>query len=104
MGETLAPIVTADGVAQAVPRRRVWRRGTVQILATGIPLLLLAIAALAAPFLPVPDAGAIDLSSSLAPPVWLDGGSWDHLLGTDQLGRDLGTRLLWGARLTLLIA
>jgi len=93
-----------DGVAAAVPRRHVWHRGTVQILATGIPLLLLAVAAVAAPWLPIPDAGAIDLSSSLSPPVWLDGGSWDHLLGTDQLGRDLATRLLWGARLTLLIA
>jgi peptide/nickel transport system permease protein len=104
MGETLASAVNADGVAPAVPRRRVRHRGTVQILATGIPLLLLTVAALSAPWLPIPDAGAIDLSSSLSPPVWADGGSWDHVFGTDQLGRDLGTRLLWGARLTLLIA
>jgi len=104
MGEALSPAAKADSAASTAPHRRVRHPGTVQVLATGIPLLLLAAAAVAAPWLPIPDAGAIDLGSSLSPPVWADGGGWDHVLGTDQLGRDLGARLLWGARLTLLIA
>lgn len=39
----------------------------------------------------------------LAPPVWSEGGSWRFLLGTDDLGRDMVSRLLYGARVSLLI-
>lgn len=38
------------------------------------------------------------------PPVWLEGGDSAHLLGTDQLGRDLLSRIIHGARTSLLIA
>jgi dipeptide transport system permease protein len=37
----------------------------------------------------------------LAPPIWLDGGTWTHPLGTDELGRDLLSRLLYGGRVSL---
>lgn len=40
----------------------------------------------------------------LAPPVWMDGGSWNFILGTDDLGRDILSRLIFGARLSLLIS
>ena len=39
----------------------------------------------------------------LTPPVWLEGGQWQFLLGTDELGRDLLSRLIEGSRLSLLI-
>ena len=39
----------------------------------------------------------------LAPPVWSTGGSWRFILGTDDLGRDMVARLLYGARVSLLI-
>lgn len=39
----------------------------------------------------------------LTPPVWLEGGTWQFILGTDELGRDLLSRLIQGARLSLLI-
>ena len=39
----------------------------------------------------------------LAPPVWQEGGSWRFLLGTDDIGRDMFSRLVHGARLSLLI-
>jgi peptide/nickel transport system permease protein len=102
MGETLSPQLKRDGANAAT--RRLRRPGTTQTVATGIPLILLAAAAIVAPWLPIPDAGATDLGSALAPPVWAAAGTWDHVLGTDQLGRDLAARLLWGARLTLVIA
>ena len=38
-----------------------------------------------------------------APPVWMDGGSWHFVLGTDGLGRDLLSRLIYGARISLFI-
>lgn len=39
----------------------------------------------------------------LAPPAWLNGGSMTHLLGTDDVGRDILSRLMYGARLSLLV-
>jgi dipeptide transport system permease protein len=41
--------------------------------------------------------------STLQPPVWSAGGDWRFVLGTDPLGRDILTRLLYGTRLSLLI-
>jgi dipeptide transport system permease protein len=39
----------------------------------------------------------------LRPPVWMQGGSWKFLLGTDDVGRDILSRLMYGARLSLLV-
>lgn len=39
----------------------------------------------------------------LAPPAWMDGGSWQFVLGTDDVGRDILSRLIYGARLSLLV-
>ncbi|PQM84368.1 dipeptide ABC transporter permease DppC, partial [Klebsiella quasipneumoniae] len=37
----------------------------------------------------------------LAPPAWQDGGTWAHLFGTDDVGRDVLSRLMYGARRSL---
>lgn len=39
----------------------------------------------------------------LTPPVWEEGGAWEFILGTDDVGRDLLSRLMYGARLSLLV-
>ncbi|MFC0322529.1 dipeptide ABC transporter permease DppC [Gallibacterium melopsittaci] len=39
----------------------------------------------------------------LLPPAWIDGGTWNHILGTDDVGRDILSRLIYGARLSLFI-
>ncbi|OTA19120.1 peptide ABC transporter permease [Xenorhabdus beddingii] len=39
----------------------------------------------------------------LTPPVWQEGGSWQFILGTDDVGRDILSRLMYGARLSLLV-
>lgn len=39
----------------------------------------------------------------LHPPVWQEGGSWSYILGTDDVGRDVLSRLMYGARLSLLV-
>ncbi|HXE17706.1 MAG TPA: ABC transporter permease [Stellaceae bacterium] len=50
------------------------------------------------------DPTAIDLMAPRKPPVWLDGGSWQYVLGTDQFGRDLLSRLMEGCRVALIVA
>lgn len=50
------------------------------------------------------DPTTIDLMAPRKPPVWLDGGSWQYVLGTDQFGRDLLSRLMEGCRVALIIA
>ena len=44
-----------------------------------------------------------DLANRLIPPAFMEGGSTDHLLGTDQIGRDYLARLVYGARISMLI-
>ncbi len=39
----------------------------------------------------------------LRPPMWMDGGSWTYILGTDDVGRDILSRLIHGARLSLFV-
>lgn len=60
-------------------------------------LVLVAALALAAPFLPLPDPSVSDYSAVAAPP------SWQHWLGTDAIGRDIASRLVWGARISLAV-
>jgi peptide/nickel transport system permease protein len=83
-------------------RRRIWRRARWPYLSGGI-LVMFVLAGAIGPFLAPYESEAIDLSAALEPPV-LFGGSWDHILGTDQLGRDIFSRLIDGARISLLVA
>src|SRR4051794_25898016 len=59
--------------------------------------------AIFAPMLAPHDPFAQDLGRRLVVPVWMDGGSSANLLGTDQLGRDYLARLIYGARISMLI-
>ncbi|WP_367716559.1 ABC transporter permease [Nitratireductor sp. GISD-1A_MAKvit] len=68
-------------------------------------VVLTAIIAMAvfAPLIAPHDPAAQSIAHRLTPPVWLERGVWAHPLGTDHLGRDVLSRIIWGARLTLLI-
>jgi peptide/nickel transport system permease protein len=66
-------------------------------------LALLLICAIFAPLVAPHDPAAQSLSNRLRPPVWSEGGSWDHVLGTDYLGRDLLSRIIYGSRISLLV-
>jgi len=63
---------------------------------------LLVLVALFAPFIAPHDPYAQDLTMRMKPPVFM-GGTMEHLLGTDHLGRDYLSRLIYGARVSLLI-
>ncbi|MDP3977155.1 MAG: ABC transporter permease subunit [Pseudomonas sp.] len=66
-------------------------------------MIVLVICALFAPWLAPFDPSEQFREFMLTPPAWLEGGQWQFLLGTDELGRDLLSRLIHGARLSLLI-
>src|SRR5690606_27612363 len=59
--------------------------------------------ALLAPLLAPHDPYAQDLTRRLVPPIWHEKGVWANPLGTDNLGRDYLSRILYGARISLLI-
>ena len=72
-----------------------------------IPALIivaLIVAAIAAPLIAPHSPTEQSLPDKLLPPAWQEGGSARHLLGTDVLGRDVLSRLLYGARVSLTVA
>ena len=72
-----------------------------------IPLIIIGVMVFAAVFAPIlaPYSPTKQtLSNKLLPPAWQEGGTTDHLLGTDVLGRDLLSRLIHGARVSLIVA
>jgi peptide/nickel transport system permease protein len=66
-------------------------------------LFLVVCSALLAPHLAPHDPNAQDINNRLKPPVWDSKGSWTHLLGTDHLGRDILSRLIYGSRISLIV-
>lgn len=71
----------------------------------GIALLLLVVTcALLAPVLAPYDPLEQSLATRLQPPAWMRGGDSRHPLGTDHLGRDILSRIIYGARVSLLVA
>jgi len=64
---------------------------------------LFVLAALFAPQLAPFDPNATNLRARQVPPAWIDGGSAQNLLGTDQLGRDILSRLIFGTRVALIV-
>ena len=67
-------------------------------------LVILALAAITAPILAPYHPVRGDLGARATPPFWQEGGSMDHVLGTDQQGRDILTRMMYGARVSLTFA
>jgi peptide/nickel transport system permease protein len=101
--------VSAPAAApSAAPLRRPsggwWRslRQDRMALAGAVVLAVLAVLAVFGPLLEPHDPAATDLYARYAPPVFA-GGGWDHVLGADGLGRDVLSRVIAGARMTLFI-
>lgn len=79
---------------------------SIRQLAFGLGVVIVAVVAIMAifaPYLTPHDPFLQDLNMRLVPPSFLEGGRPDHLLGTDQLGRDYLSRLIYGARISLFI-
>jgi peptide/nickel transport system permease protein len=70
------------------------------------PLLILAVlvfTAVFADFLAPHNPEVGNLRYRYRPPVWQDRGSWEYVLGTDHMGRDILSRLIFGARISLIV-
>jgi len=97
------------GLAAAAPpareRSRAWKKlvRNPMALAGGVILLVVVGAALVAPWVAPHDPAKQSLIRRFSPPVWAAGGHSAHVLGTDQVGRDILSRIIHGARLSLLV-
>ena len=96
MSELAAPLTSAAARAVAVEPAVARRRNVVAIVAA-CALIAAVLAAALAPWLPLLDPDTVDTPNRLRPPL-----SPGHALGTDEFGRDLLARLVWGARVSLL--
>ena len=98
---------TANEILEPSPaamlRRRVFGHAGL-IIGTAV-LVIIILMALLAPWISPHDPYDQVLDRKLIPPIWFDSPkvTTEHLLGTDQLGRDYLSRLFWGARISLLI-
>lgn len=104
-GDLAATVPPAAAPPPPSPLAEFWEdfranRGAVAGLVFVAAIMLVAI------FAPVLAPYPADLTNEavfLKPPAWQAGGSWAHVLGTDAIGRDILSRLIFGARLSLLI-
>lgn len=92
--------LTGPSPAKVMLRRGLGHRG---LAIGGLGLMAVVFAAFFAPWIAPHDPFDQDLLNRIVPPVWYDGGSWEHVLGTDHLGRDYLSRLIYGARISLII-
>lgn len=94
------------GLDADAPRGRPWRvllRSPGGTFGAAV-VLVLAVMAVFAPIVAPHGPLDQDLAAAHTAPVWASGGSWDHVLGTDLLGRDLLSRIVYGSRVSLAVA
>jgi peptide/nickel transport system permease protein len=94
------PGLTPDVLAELEPTSdlRLWLRNHPRILAAGALLLILALLSLLAPWIAPHNPITVDTDNARLPPAP------GHLLGTDELGRDIFSRVIWGGRVSLPVA
>ena len=65
--------------------------------------LAIVLSAVFAPWIAPHDPLIVDIRHRMGPPAWMEGGTREHVLGTDQIGRDLLSRVIWGGRVSLVV-
>ena len=101
----MSATITLDAVAAPTAGARLRRRilGQKSLMVGATLLALIILLAVFAPLIAPYDPYAQDLTARTIPPVWYSKGSWLHPLGTDNLGRDYLSRIIYGARVSLMI-
>ncbi len=97
----------AERVPSRAPSRaeELWRslrRGKGALLGAAI-LVVMILAAVLAPYVAPHDPVQAEITQRLRPPVWAERGTPENLLGTDQLGRDVLSRTIFGSRVSLIV-
>jgi peptide/nickel transport system permease protein len=92
----------ASALSRPLRIRPRWMRHS-GLNAGAVILAIIVLMGLFAPLLAPYDPYEQNLLARIIPPVWYEGGSWAHPLGTDHLGRDYLSRLLYGARVSVFI-
>jgi len=93
--------------AGPAPARRAWsavRRLPASVQLSGLWMVAMIVVGVGADLVAPYDYQRMDLRARLTPPAWLEGGTLAHPLGTDQLGRDVLSRLVHSVRISLLVA
>lgn len=105
VGTFAPPVTTAEAREPIAERSRVWRKFVRNPLALAgvLALLIIVGAALGAPYVAPHDPARQNLIRRFTPPVWATGGYPAYLLGTDQVGRDILSRMIHGARISLIV-
>jgi peptide/nickel transport system permease protein len=103
----IAEVARSGAGARTDVRRRwigirdVWARASrLPLLPVAVLLLVLVIPAVFAEHIAPYGPNDSSLSARLSPPAWMAGGSWAHALGTDKQGRDILSRMIYGARIS----
>jgi len=99
---TAVPATPAPARAARAGALRAVLRNKLALVAISV-LAVMVVLAVFAPLIAPYDPAAQDLLVRLRPPAWAAGGDAAHPLGTDQLGRDILSRLIHGARVSLLV-
>lgn len=95
---------TAAARLPAVSRLTVPWRLNGEILFGSAVIIVVTVMALIGPFTVPHDPNSQQLAEAYQPPAWLDGGTSEHILGTDSLGRDILSRVIYGGRVALFVA
>lgn len=95
--EVTIPSHRSTGIAGVVQALGRWP------ILSGVILVSLVTVAVLAPLVSPHDPYANSLRARNTPPVWTEGGSPDYILGADVIGRDLLSRLIYGARISLMV-
>lgn len=102
----MADITTQTLIPETTSRSAtVWRViKRYPVFSLTILVFFLVIPAVFAPLVAPYDPFAGSLGARLVPPFWQEGGSTEHLLGTDKLGRDMLSRVIYGARVSITVS
>jgi len=93
---------TATGESLLVRNLKLFAASKLSLFSAGI-VFLFVMMALAAPLMAPHDPSETDLFRRLQPPAWMQGGETSFMLGCDALGRDILSRIIYGARISIFI-
>jgi len=100
VSSTVAPSVASESVFR---RNLAGFGGNRLAVAAAVVVLVFVAMAIFAPILAPNDPNETDLFRRLQPPGWATGGEWSYFLGCDALGRDIFSRIIYGARISIFI-